>query len=248
MYVYSDSVNDMLKSAFIYSHTGQFPLHSSEVDNSLFSINITPVNSISWSDIFLLNPRFQSAKKEIQNSMLIPLVLLNLRYSSDDKHSLIIEGLKNAIENSVIKFCSDYNPVFTKLTKRKNCCLREVHKMLGLIRFTPVNHKLAGVALLEHNTADLILYRFRKRYPKEHLVLLVGSDTVELNSVDEIIIGKADNYIPFIKNDDFTSVWKKYYESQYIPSRKNLKLLQHHIPKKYWNWLTEGDFIKSKLN
>ncbi|HCV81945.1 MAG TPA: DNA metabolism protein, partial [Zunongwangia profunda] len=37
----------------------------------------------------------------------------------------------------------------------------------------------------------------------------------------------------------FQKLWKSYFESTNIKSRKNTKLHLQHVPKRYWKYLTE---------
>ena len=38
---------------------------------------------------------------------------------------------------------------------------------------------------------------------------------------------------------EFQKLWKTYFQSTNIPSRKNTKLHLQHVPKRYWKYLTE---------
>ena len=47
------------------------------------------------------------------------------------------------------------------------------------------------------------------------------------------------------------ALWEKYYASQYIPSRKNLKQFLKYLPRKYLKWKgleTEAQFGNRKLD
>ena len=41
------------------------------------------------------------------------------------------------------------------------------------------------------------------------------------------------------KDTDFESLWKTFYNSVNIKERENIKLQKQHMPKRYWNHLTE---------
>ncbi|RZL34744.1 MAG: DUF4130 domain-containing protein, partial [Pedobacter sp.] len=41
------------------------------------------------------------------------------------------------------------------------------------------------------------------------------------------------------KEELYTHLWKDYFKSTNIESRKNTKLHVQHVPKRYWKYLTE---------
>jgi hypothetical protein len=95
---------------------------------------------------------------------------------------------------------------------------------------------------LFHDTADLILRQFAPRYPGTRLVLLLPDTALALAGGAITTVSPAD-YAGVVANDPFAATWESYYRSQYIESRKNIVLAQRHIPKKYWDWLPEGQII-----
>ncbi len=245
MYSYDGSVNGILKASFLYAHTGIFPVFEEEIQNSLFISPKKHVKEIDWVEIFKLDPRFKMKKDEIQNnSGIIGLILYNLRHGSLDKYHLLVEGIKELIEIPGYIWLTGTTDLAKKLLLRKNDVGREIHKMLGYIRFVPLGDKfLVGTAPLEHETADLILIRFRQRYPGYCLGLIVGEDAIILQKNDVIIVEDGKTYLNQINNDNFKEIWKEYYKSQYIKERKNIRYVQRSIPKKYWHWIEEGSII-----
>ncbi|MFZ5944193.1 MAG: DUF4130 domain-containing protein [Bacillota bacterium] len=51
----------------------------------------------------------------------------------------------------------------------------------------------------------------------------------------------------FNNDDMYDKYWRQYYETQYIPEKKNLKLALKNFPKKYWNDSFEADFLRKHL-
>lgn len=118
--------------------------------------------------------------------------------------------------------------------------------MLGFIRFVPMDeHTLVAKPLLFHQTADLILRRFAGRYPDSKLVLVL--DNCALSLVRHQLKKECITpYLPYLRDPETEELWRRYYQSQYINTRKNIPLAQHHIPQKYWDWLTEGKILKTE--
>lgn len=167
-----------------------------------------------------------------------------LRHNSSMRFVLIERAVLDAFDKgldyclfSVSLNCRKFNNLAREVS-------HEVHRMLGFIRFIPYDDlTLVAAPKLEHNTADLILKKFYPRYPGYKIVLLLDNKALAMEK------GRIfpENPIPYHSitklNDTYASTWEKYYESQYIPERKNIPLAQKAIPQKYWDWMTEGKIL-----
>ncbi|SHK00772.1 probable DNA metabolism protein [Anaerobranca californiensis DSM 14826] len=247
IYTYSNTVNDILKAGFLYCHTKNLPIYQKEEEHSLFIHEKIPVSQIPWSEILSLNKGFPQKKKELLQDEFLKLIFLNLRHKGEDKYPLILQGIVEVLNMPLKVWLTGITDVGKTLEKRKGIVAREIHKMVGFIRFVPIEKDfLIGTALLEHQTADLILINFRKRYPSYSLGLVLQDKALVLNKDNTFSVEDGKKYLEKITKDQFHKVWKEYYNSQYIEERKNIKYVQKNIPKKYWHWLTEGEIILSK--
>ncbi|WP_371362289.1 hypothetical protein SRRS_34770 [Sporomusa rhizae] len=176
------------------------------------------------------------------------LIAANLRYQSDDRAAVIFAAVEQAIRyGHSYCFCGigDISRVFLS---RAKVVSHEVHKMLGFIRFHPApDNTLVAKPKLFHQTADLILKSFVPRYPNTRLVF-IQEDKALLLADGKLTHTAAAVYLPYLESQDFNTAWETYYQSQYIATRKNIKLAQHAIPKKYWNWLAEGKILESEAS
>ena len=174
------------------------------------------------------------------------LIAANLRFTANDKSALIFAAVEQALRyGHSYCFCGigDISRIFVSRAKMVS---HEVDKMLGFIRFHPApDNTLAAKPKLFHNTADLILKNFAPRYPNTRLVFVIDNTCIIYEN-GQISSEQAELYRPYVENNDFAAAWETYYQSQYIAARKNIKLAQHVIPKKYWSWLEEGKFLKSE--
>lgn len=249
MYIFDDRVNSILKAGFLYAHTREFPVYEGETNSSLFTGMPTHVNTIAWEDILKLDLGFKNKKQELGRREVLSIIFFNLRHKDNSKYSLLVEGIKELTTMNSQTWLTGATDVSRKILNRKSDVGREIHKMVGYVRFVPFEDNfLVGTAPLEHNTADLILIRFRKRYPSHKLGLVIGKDICVLDNENNIFIEDATPYINLIEKDTFKDVWKEYYSRQYIEQRKNIKYVQRSIPKKYWNWLDEGSIIAEEAN
>ena len=125
----------------------------------------------------------------------------------------------------------------------------EKYRATAFMRLQPIDQHnvLYGEFELEHQTADLIMLHFMKRFPKYNIMIVfqsclpAGRDEVFIGRNKEIFrekINRKKVELPKEK-DDFERYWLAFYRSQYIPERRNIKYLKRMIPQKYWKWVTE---------
>ncbi len=134
----------------------------------------------------------------------------------------------------------------------------EYHRLNAFIRFELYpEYLLVGEIRHEHDIIDLMFYHFRRRFPEFIILILdqingyiatkrakIQFPTFEYKKNFWFFTRKADSLTivrEFIRSqlpktlqvDLFTSAyWEKYYDSQYIKERKNIRLARKFIPKK----------------
>ncbi|SDF35788.1 probable DNA metabolism protein [Sporolituus thermophilus DSM 23256] len=171
------------------------------------------------------------------------LIAANLRYASPDRAAVIFAAAEQALRYGHAYCLCGVSDVSRLFINRARAIAREVHKMLGFIRFQPApDGALVARPKLFHDTADLILRKFADRYPKQRLVLLLDGRALALENGRLFTVPVAD-YLAHVAGDEFTQAWETYYQSQYIATRKNIALAKRVIPKKYWDWLAEGQIL-----
>lgn len=128
---------------------------------------------------------------------------------------------------------------------------REKHRMEAFIRF---QHTADGMFYCgidpDFNVLPLIVKHFKDRYAdqqwiiydlKRHYGLYYDLLSVEEVNID---INTANLKQPSKqqlneKEELYANLWKDYFKSTNIESRKNTKLHLQHVPKRYWKYLTE---------
>jgi probable DNA metabolism protein len=128
---------------------------------------------------------------------------------------------------------------------------REKHRMEAFIRF---QHTADGIFYCgidpDFNVLPLIVNHFKNRYTdqkwiiydlKRHYGLFYDLHKVEEIKLDAPLANlkqPASNALNE-KEELYANLWKDYFKSTNIESRKNTKLHVQYVPKRYWKYLTE---------
>ncbi|WP_442589837.1 TIGR03915 family putative DNA repair protein [Pedobacter sp. AW31-3R] len=129
---------------------------------------------------------------------------------------------------------------------------REKHRMKAFIRF---QHTADGIFYCgidpDFNVLPLIITHFKNRYAdqqwiiydiKRHYGLYYDLEKVENIEIDFKVQKQAiitSSAVLSTKEELYAVLWKDYFKSTNIPSRKNTRLHTQHVPKRYWKYLTE---------
>lgn len=249
MIIFSANPDSMIK-AFILSKLTGDGIISEGTDNLLLFSG----DAVIYSDKYSMEDATGQFKNYFRRNIdwiasskgneLKHTISMSLRHSSDDKYNIIFRALEDALFKGIDYCLQGTSQYSRKLRSLEGEVKHEVWRMLGFIRFKAAGEKcLAARPKLFHDTADLILKQFQKRYPGYRIVLVTDSSAaaIENNKVFEV---EKSEYEKFLKEDIYDSIWEEYYKSQYIESRMNIKLASSKIPRKYWDWMQEGNMLK----
>ena len=169
-------------------------------------------------------------------------IFFALLHKDPGKYKLIDQVIKQAEEKGlsyVLCKVSDEARRFRNLARQVGA---ERYRAISFIRLQPIDQYkvLMGEFELKHNTAELIMLHFMKRFPQYKIMLVFGDD-VYIGKDKEIFKEKIERKKVTLprKVDEFERYWFAFYKSQYLPERRNLRYLKRMIPKKYWRWVTE---------
>lgn len=121
---------------------------------------------------------------------------------------------------------------------------REQHRMLGLTRFMELEEGILYAKIQpKYNIVSLIAPHFAKRLASERW--MIHDEARNL-----MVIGAKEDWLlrDYHPEGDlklherealFQSLWKEFHQSIAIKDRKNKKLQQQFMPKRYWKNLTE---------
>jgi probable DNA metabolism protein len=170
----------------------------------------------------------------------------------EDIEDCILGTVRYAIEQKV-NILSDYGNIHVlHLDQHLKKINREKHRMEAFVRFQLTKDGLyyAGVEP-DFNVLPLIIKHFQNRYADQrwcifdlsrrygiyydlHATEFVSFAADEMNSLNAV------NKNSFEENETLYQVlWKDYFKSTNIKSRKNMKLHLQHMPRRYWKYLTE---------
>lgn len=157
------------------------------------------------------------------------------------------DGLKGTVIFNAIKKCleakkdltsnyADYDMLaFSDLTKRISF---EIHRLKGFLRF----EECEGGGLYAHITpdndiCDLIAPHFKSRFPTQQFIIhdvkrnkMVLYDGKELHKI--ALSTPVTMYLSSAEKN-FQSLWKTYFNSVNIKERKNERLQDHYLPRRY---------------
>ncbi len=216
-------------------------------------VSATPVQASLNDEIFEIKTDIEKAKRVEKffhgcaTKYVLHDVSLALRSGDSKKYTVVFYYLKLAIDNKntdisrnyADKYVLGFADIIRKITN-------EVHRMKGMLRFSEtVSGFLYAHYEPDNDVTELIIPHFFKRlgksYPfmihdtKRNIVgLSNGNETTVFNAGDR----RIDVYLTR-EESEFIELWRTYYDSVNIKERKNLKLMGHYLPKKYWKNLPE---------
>lgn len=128
---------------------------------------------------------------------------------------------------------------------------REKHRMEAFIRFQKLKDETFYAAIEpDFNVLPLLNRHFKSRYADQRWIIYDLKRNYglhyDLHNTDYITLDftetnkQSDIMTAFCEEESiYQHLWKNYFESVNIKSRKNTKLHIRHIPKRYWKHLTE---------
>jgi probable DNA metabolism protein len=249
MIVFSPQVSSIFTAVLLTKlHNDIAMPKGEEIGPNLFSsLPILDADSYSLSDIVTeYSSTFTTQLgwlNEGTGQQLKKMIQYNLRHRPID-YDVIVAAIDEVLEFGPQYCLQSLSATARRFLAKARAVQHEVHRMIGFIRFTPVDdYTLVNKPKLFHNTADLILRQFQPRYPEYKLVLIL--DTYAL-SIHKHILAKEpiEPYHSYLQTDEVDELWSRYYLSQNISSRENIPLAQQRIPQKYWDWMQEGKILK----
>lgn len=146
----------------------------------------------------------------------------------------------------------DYShPAVLAVSQTAKKVRREKHRMEAFVRFRLTKDQLYyAIVQPDFNVLPLISDHFEKRYADQRWLIYDALRRYgiyyDLHSVEEVSMDFAvlpqDAAVAAIhdeKEELYQALWKQYFDSVNIASRKNTKLHIRHMPKRYWKYLPE---------
>ncbi len=175
------------------------------------------------------------------------------KYHKDSTKDFI-SGAEVLLESKPFEITTGCSKLGNMIKKRGNAVLREVHLLSAYMRLKPFPEMvLVGEYNPEHDTCNLIAKSLAKRFDRFIIVVFSNSSfSVVTNRKDlsefpqfkgsskKTIVEQVRDFAKhsitdgfptdaFIEDGDF--LWEKYYETQFLEQRLNVKLFRKFIPK-----------------
>ena len=135
------------------------------------------------------------------------------------------------------------HPDVAPLLKAEHHLMGERHLLLGFIRFSDHEGKLVATISPKNFILPFVAAHFIDRfanesfmiYDKTHRVALVYQNRqVEFVQLDEVTFLETSQ-----EEEHYRALWKQFYKTIAIPDRYNPKCRMTHMPKRYWENMTE---------
>ncbi|MFZ5352803.1 MAG: DUF4130 domain-containing protein [Bacillota bacterium] len=250
MIIYTNSPDSIIKALLLSKLTGNILSHPRQTLTLLQDSLILNADDYCLKELasdfsskycvdtsWINTSRFSELKK---------LVHYAARNNSPDKYNIIFSAIEDAFLDGIEYCLQDISPYGKKMRTLARAVAHEVGYMLGFIRFKKHDEScLVATLKLYHDSMDTILWKLKARYPKHKLVLISGSKALAIEGTYIYEVDRHE-FESTLKNDNFDEYWKEYYKSQYIESRKNIRLAAAKIPKRYWDWLPEGEILREE--
>lgn len=131
---------------------------------------------------------------------------------------------------------------------------REKHRFEAFVRFENIGNELYYAPIdPKYNVLPLIIPHFKSRYAGQDWIIYdvqrkygvhyqCATEQVNEVTLDFSIENGAEAKAGIVFDKDeklYQELWKNYFKSTTIDTRKNMKLHMQHVPKRYWKYLVE---------
>lgn len=216
-------INDLFSENIVIK-TNSF--HSSKVFNSLFKkCSFKTAQNTIYAHL--------SEIKEIEN-IIYNYIKLSFKYK---------KNIDNMISNNNVH----------KTIKTVNKVLFESHRFKGFVRFQKLKNNIYYSSIEpDFNILSLIAPHFSKRFSSQNWIIhdikrnsaiFYDNSLKKYEFVDIELLDELKNIKEYFDKSElnFQSLWKTYFKNISINERKNPKLQQQFMPKKYWKYLIEKE-------
>lgn len=130
-----------------------------------------------------------------------------------------------------------------RLTRAVSQACHEAHLFTGFVRFSEYDGKLAAVITPKNRVLPLVSAHFCGRYPEESFLIYdrTHQEALLYHPHEAAILPLAHFSLPApgAAEARFRGLWQRFYTAVAIEGRLNPKCRQAHMPKRYWEDLTE---------
>ncbi|KXH85735.1 TIGR03915 family putative DNA repair protein [Chryseobacterium kwangjuense] len=177
--------------------------------------------------------------------------LLKVYLSEDPElEHLILSAVKQSVQHPGENILQNYaDPDMLKISKINKSVGRESHRMTAFVRFEKMQD---GVYFAktdpDFDVLPLIRKHFKDRYQDQKWMIydlrrnygiLYDMESCDFFYPDEKLDLHQYRQKFHDEEQNYQTLWQRYFTRTNITERKNLKLHTQHVPKRYWKYLTE---------
>jgi probable DNA metabolism protein len=240
-YIYDGSFEGLLTSIFEAYYRREKPdgiIPSSNIQASILSRNVIIETDTSKASRVYNSIIHKISKEALENSYYT--YLSELENSGIWIYNYLSLGWK--VGADVNLYLSDDRVLKVHGASRK--VLGERHRMLGLLRFRQVKGGIYYAPMEPlYNISALLAPHFAERLSDQMWVIhdLGRRIAVVYNTKVWAVanVGRDIDEILEDGEDSFQNLWKQYFKNIAVQGRINPKLQMQHMPKRYWDHLTE---------
>lgn len=165
--------------------------------------------------------------------------------SNENKEIIIFYFLVNYLKHNNKVFYLRNNKSVYEALKIAKYVSRENHKFKGFLRFKEINNNILYAEFApENNIIFLLSKHFKNRLKNERWIIKdVKRNILSIYDKKEFYIVNGEDLNIIINNSDdeifIEDLWKSFYKTIGIETRKNDRCRINFMPKKYWQYITE---------
>ena len=135
------------------------------------------------------------------------------------------------------------DPDVAPLLKAQRSLHSEAHLLTGFVRFTDYGGSLAGTITPKNFILPFIADHFTARFEDENFLIFDKTHNAALvyqNRRREIVSVEDIEFPPVSEEEkQYQALWKRFYNTIAIQARENPRCRMTHMPKRYWENMTE---------
>lgn len=237
--------------------TAVFEIYELKLDDVVFAKNQFS-NALLFADTHLVVTNIAKAKR-VLNGLKQKLSkdgsanIYSAFLSEIDKIDETLFQFVKYVFSSAVNVEGDLaNSAVLEVRKAAHLTGKESHRMKAFVRFKLTKDNLYyAIVEPDCDVLSLIENHFKNRYADQRWLIYdtkrkygIYYDLEDTSTVELQLDSKATSskYLAEICDEDeefFQDLWRRYFSSVNIESRKNTKLHLQHMPKRYWKNLTE---------
>ncbi len=171
-------------------------------------------------------------------------------YEGPDLERLILSAVQQSMAHPKMNVLQNYaNDDMIRISKISKSISRERHRMTAFVRFEKMKDDVYFAKIEpDFNVLPLIRNHFKNRYQdqkwmiydlRRHYGILYDLEICDFFYPEEKLDMSRYQEKHHDEESNYQKLWQRYFTKTNIVERKNLKLHQQYVPKRYWKYLIE---------